>query len=99
MGRIVVPGFAAYAASKFALEALADAYRFEFGIDSVLVEPGIESLVESGFDEFRFMWRSAGHKHGERKTMTVADGHDFAAFTASSRADGGAPFFAELKLA
>jgi NAD(P)-dependent dehydrogenase (short-subunit alcohol dehydrogenase family) len=35
---------AAYCASKFALEALADAYRFEllpFGIDSVLVEPGI----------------------------------------------------------
>ncbi len=44
MGRIVVPGFAAYAASKFALEAMADAYRYElsaFGIDSVLVEPGI----------------------------------------------------------
>jgi NAD(P)-dependent dehydrogenase (short-subunit alcohol dehydrogenase family) len=35
---------AAYCASKFALEAIADAYRFElspFGIDSVLVEPGI----------------------------------------------------------
>ena len=44
IGRAVVPGFAAYAASKFALEALADAYRFElapFGIDSVIVEPGI----------------------------------------------------------
>lgn len=44
MGRAVVPGFAAYSASKFALEALADAYRFElsqFGIDSVIVEPGI----------------------------------------------------------
>lgn len=43
-GRAVVPGFAVYCASKFALEALADAYRFElsaFGIDSVLVEPGI----------------------------------------------------------
>src|SRR5580658_6815345 len=43
-GRVVVPGFAAYCASKFALEAFADAYRFElsaFGIDSVLVEPGI----------------------------------------------------------
>lgn len=43
-GRAVLPGFAAYSASKFALEALADAYRFElsgFGIDSVLVEPGI----------------------------------------------------------
>lgn len=44
IGRAVVPGFAAYAASKFALEALADAYRFELaplGIDSVIVEPGI----------------------------------------------------------
>ena len=43
-GRAVVPGFAVYCASKFALEALADAYRFElsaFGVDSVLVEPGI----------------------------------------------------------
>lgn len=43
-GRVVVPGAAAYSASKFALEALADAYRFElsaFGIDSVVVEPGI----------------------------------------------------------
>jgi NAD(P)-dependent dehydrogenase (short-subunit alcohol dehydrogenase family) len=43
-GRAVVPGCAAYSASKYALEALADVYRFElsaFGIDSVLVEPGI----------------------------------------------------------
>ena len=43
-GRAAVPGFAVYCASKFALEALADAYRFElspFGIDSVLVEPGV----------------------------------------------------------
>lgn len=43
-GRVTVPAMAAYCASKFALEALADAYRFEllpFGIDSVLVEPGI----------------------------------------------------------
>jgi NAD(P)-dependent dehydrogenase (short-subunit alcohol dehydrogenase family) len=43
-GRVVVPAMAAYCASKFALEALADAYRFEllpFGVDSVLVEPGI----------------------------------------------------------
>jgi len=43
IGRSVVPGFAAYSASKFALEALADAYRFELaplGIDSIIVEPG-----------------------------------------------------------
>ena len=43
-GRLAVPYMAAYCASKFALEALADAYRFElspFGIDSVVVEPGV----------------------------------------------------------
>lgn len=36
--------FGIYCASKFALEALADSYRFElapFGIDSAVVEPGI----------------------------------------------------------
>jgi NAD(P)-dependent dehydrogenase (short-subunit alcohol dehydrogenase family) len=43
-GRLALPCMAPYCASKFALEALADAYRFElspFGIDSVVVEPGI----------------------------------------------------------
>jgi len=43
-GRVTAPALAAYCASKYALEALADAYRYElrpFGIDSVLVEPGI----------------------------------------------------------
>lgn len=43
-GRLVVAYFGIYCASKFALEALADSYRFElapFGIDSVVVEPGI----------------------------------------------------------
>ena len=43
-GRLVVPYFGIYCASKFALEALADSYRFEltpFGVDSVVIEPGI----------------------------------------------------------
>jgi len=43
-GRMCVPYMGMYSASKYALEALADSYRFElkpFGIDSVLVEPGI----------------------------------------------------------
>ena len=43
-GRIVVPAMTPYSASKFALEAIADGYRFEltpFGIESILVEPGI----------------------------------------------------------
>lgn len=43
-GRVVVPAMTAYCASKFALEAIADGYRYEllpFGVDSVIVEPGI----------------------------------------------------------
>jgi NAD(P)-dependent dehydrogenase (short-subunit alcohol dehydrogenase family) len=43
-GRLVVPALAVYSATKFALEALADAYRYEllpFGVESVIVEPGI----------------------------------------------------------
>jgi NAD(P)-dependent dehydrogenase (short-subunit alcohol dehydrogenase family) len=42
-GRLVVPGMAFYCASKFALEALGEAYRYDLaaqGIDSVIVEPG-----------------------------------------------------------
>lgn len=42
-GRIVVPAFAFYCASKFAMEALAEAYHYELapqGIESVIVEPG-----------------------------------------------------------
>src|ERR1700682_3826439 len=59
---------------------------------------GKESLIERGFDELSFMRRSAGHVHGERKTMAVCDCHDFA-FSAFCRADTRAPFFATLKLA
>jgi NAD(P)-dependent dehydrogenase (short-subunit alcohol dehydrogenase family) len=42
-GRVVLPGGAAYHASKFALEAVSDALRFEvrgFGVHVVVVEPG-----------------------------------------------------------
>lgn len=42
-GRIVIPAFTHYSASKYALEALAEGYRYELasqGIDSVIVEPG-----------------------------------------------------------
>jgi NAD(P)-dependent dehydrogenase (short-subunit alcohol dehydrogenase family) len=42
-GRMALPGLGFYSASKFALEALAEAYRYELapqGIDSVIVEPG-----------------------------------------------------------
>jgi NAD(P)-dependent dehydrogenase (short-subunit alcohol dehydrogenase family) len=43
LGRAVLPGFAPYSASKWALEALGEALAFElqpFGIDVVVAEPG-----------------------------------------------------------
>ncbi|MCZ6674883.1 MAG: SDR family oxidoreductase [Verrucomicrobia bacterium] len=42
-GRVVLPFFGIYNASKFAVEAMSEAYRYELsgsGIDSVIVEPG-----------------------------------------------------------
>lgn len=50
-GRLTFPGGGAYHASKYAIEALSDALRFEvraFGIDVVLIEPG---LIRTGFSE------------------------------------------------
>lgn len=50
-GRLAFPGGAAYHASKYALEAASDVLRFEvsrFGIDVVIVEPG---LVSSRYGE------------------------------------------------
>lgn len=50
-GRLTFPGGGAYHATKHALEALSDALRFEvggFGIDVVLVQPG---LIRSGFGD------------------------------------------------
>src|SRR3954452_17606510 len=43
-GRLVFPGGGYYHATKYAVEALSDALRFEvkgFGIDVVLIEPGL----------------------------------------------------------
>jgi short-subunit dehydrogenase len=43
-GRLVFPGGGYYHATKFAVEALSDALRFEvkgFGIDVVVIEPGL----------------------------------------------------------
>jgi NAD(P)-dependent dehydrogenase (short-subunit alcohol dehydrogenase family) len=43
-GRLVLPGGGYYHATKFAVEALSDALRFEvkgFGVDVVLIEPGL----------------------------------------------------------
>src|SRR5215207_4048836 len=49
-GRLVFPGGGAYHATKYAVEALSDALRFEvagFGVKVVIVEPG---LITTNFD-------------------------------------------------
>jgi NAD(P)-dependent dehydrogenase (short-subunit alcohol dehydrogenase family) len=60
-GRLVIPGMGLYCASKFAMEALAEVYRYELasqGIDSVVIEPGayatpIMAKLEKGEDPKR----------------------------------------------
>ena len=50
-GRLTFPGGGLYHASKYAIEALSDALRFEvrsFGIDVILIEPG---LITSSFGD------------------------------------------------
>lgn len=50
-GKLVFPGGGFYHATKYAVEAISDALRFEvraFGVDVVLIEPG---LIRSGFSE------------------------------------------------
>ena len=60
-GRLAIPGMGLYCASKFAMEALAETYRYELasqGIDSVILEPGaystpIADKLEAGEDAER----------------------------------------------
>jgi NADP-dependent 3-hydroxy acid dehydrogenase YdfG len=50
-GRIVLPGMAYYCASKWAMEALAESYRYELAgqhIDSVIIEPGSYKTAIAG---------------------------------------------------
>ena len=50
-GRLTFPGGGIYHATKYAVEAISDALRFEvrgFGVDVVLVEPG---LIKTAFGE------------------------------------------------
>jgi NAD(P)-dependent dehydrogenase (short-subunit alcohol dehydrogenase family) len=64
-GRLAIPAMGLYCASKFAMEALAEVYRYELaslGIDSVVIEPGayptpIMSKLERGED----LSREAGY--------------------------------------
>jgi NAD(P)-dependent dehydrogenase (short-subunit alcohol dehydrogenase family) len=59
-GRFTFPGGGVYHATKHAVEALSDALRFEvrgFGVDVILIEPG---LIRTGFSE-----AAVGHMDAE----------------------------------
>jgi NAD(P)-dependent dehydrogenase (short-subunit alcohol dehydrogenase family) len=70
-GRVVIPGMGLYCASKFAMEALAETYRYELapqGIDSVVIQPGayatsIIEKLEEGEDP--------GRKEGYGETAKI----------------------------
>jgi NAD(P)-dependent dehydrogenase (short-subunit alcohol dehydrogenase family) len=71
-GRLVIPSMGHYCASKFALEALAEAYSYELaaqGIESVIVEPGPHQTA--AFDN---MVQAADSS----RTDTYGAGNDFA---------------------
>ena len=78
-GRIVLPSLGLYTASKFALEAFAETYRYELaaqGIDSVIVQPGayptgILSRLEAGADGSRMTTYGAANEIPQRISTLV----------------------------
>jgi NAD(P)-dependent dehydrogenase (short-subunit alcohol dehydrogenase family) len=84
-GRMALPGLGFYSASKFALEALAEAYRYELaaqGIDSVIVEPG--ALPTAIFEKTE-------HAADSSRTLTYGSGNELSKriFAALSSSRGG----------
>jgi NADP-dependent 3-hydroxy acid dehydrogenase YdfG len=84
-GRVVFPSFGIYCASKFAMEAITEAYRYELaasGIDSVSLEPGaykteIFGKIDRGEDPGRHAaygaMKTVPDKLGEALASSAAD--------------------------
>ena len=78
-GRLTFPGGGLYHSSKYALEALSDALRFEvrgFGVDVILIEPG---LIVTNFGEVASSAASVGGDGGNyaefnRKVAEITEG-------------------------
>jgi len=73
-GRVAIPLFEIYCASKYALEGLAEGWRYELspiGVDSVIVEPG--PFPSTGFASNLEMYSPHGENHladyGELKNV------------------------------
>jgi NAD(P)-dependent dehydrogenase (short-subunit alcohol dehydrogenase family) len=70
-GEFVFPGGGVYHATKYAIEALSDALRFEvrgFGVDVILIQPG---LIKTGFSE-RTVKEIAGAANGPYASFNKA---------------------------
>lgn len=78
-GRLTFPGGGLYHATKYAVEAISDALRFEvrgFGVDVILVEPG---LIVTGFGDVAAATVSetderGAYAHFNRKVAEVTEG-------------------------
>jgi len=87
LGRITFPARGVYSASKFALEALAETYRYELaasGVDSVIVEPGVYATgVQTKFGVSSHVpadpARVASYGEPGRKQTDISRGLDAAA--------------------
>ena len=85
VGRIAVPGFGVYNASKWAVEGISEALRYELaplGIDVVIVEPGpfatkfFENIVPAKNEEIASAYEHVGafmSGFGEQVTSLYAD--------------------------
>jgi NAD(P)-dependent dehydrogenase (short-subunit alcohol dehydrogenase family) len=77
-GRLTFPGGGCYHATKYALEAISDALRFElrgFGIDVVLLEPGLIT-TEFGHAATASMADVTGPDHGSPADGDAGSGED-----------------------
>jgi NAD(P)-dependent dehydrogenase (short-subunit alcohol dehydrogenase family) len=73
-GKVVFPGGGYYHATKYAVEAMSDALRFEvagFGVDVIIVEPG---LIRTQFAETAATSLSGEHEDGAYATFNAAVG-------------------------
>lgn len=71
-GKLTFPGGGAYHATKYAVEALSDALRFEvkgFGVDIIVIEPG---LIRSGFAEAAQQTMTGTPAEGPYSTFNAA---------------------------
>jgi len=74
LGRIIIPTLHVYSATKFAVEALAEGWRYELaplGIDSIIIEPG-------AYPTTNFM--EAAYAHSPQPSGKITDYHGLREF-------------------